>query len=77
MLFSYIIYIFAQRNQTKEELTMLGKMIVKTRKVKTWKEVSIQVERIVTLYYKGYGSEKMFHTCENIYFREYEKNGGY
>ena len=56
---------------------MLGKMIVKTRKIKTWKEVSIQVERIVTLYYKGYGSEKMFHTCENIYFREYEKNGGY
>lgn len=52
-------------------------IVVRQRKVKTFKEVSVQMERIVTLYYKGYGSERMFRICEGIYFREYHKNGGY
>ncbi len=62
--------------KTKEDRAMTT-IVLRQRKVKTFKEVSVQMERIVTLYYKGYGSERMFHICEDIYFREYHKNGGY
>ena len=50
---------------------------IKTKKVKSFKDVSIQMERIITLYYQGYGNERMYEFCEQVYFKLWKENGGY
>ena len=42
---------------------------------KTYKEISIQCERISTLYLKGYGTEAMYQKCETIYLKIIAKIG--
>ncbi len=36
--------------------------------MKTFKQVMNQLERIHTLYVKGFGTEKMIRKCEDIFF---------
>jgi hypothetical protein len=51
---------------------------IRQKRVKSFKEISIQCERIFTLHIsKGCGTDKMFETCESIYFKVLQKNGGY
>lgn len=50
---------------------------IKQRKIKTFKEVSIQCERIFTLHNNGYGTANMLERCEMIFFGIMQKNGGY
>ena len=50
---------------------------IKHKKAKTFKDVSIQCERIFTLYINGFGTDKMYQSCESIYFKVYKENGGY
>lgn len=45
------------------------------KRVKTFKDVSAQMERIITLYYNGYGNERMYTFCEEIYFNLLKKHG--
>ena len=45
------------------------------KKKKTYKEISIQCERISTLYLKGYGTEAMYQKCETIYLKIIAKIG--
>ena len=47
---------------------------IKTKKVKSFKDVSIQMERIITLYYQGYGNERMYEFCEQVYFKLLKEN---
>ena len=42
---------------------------------KTFNEISIQCERISTLYLKGYGTDKMLQKCENIYMKIVAQKG--
>ena len=41
---------------------------------KTHKEIMVQLERIYTLYLKGYGSNKMIEDCEDIFERILKQN---
>lgn len=50
---------------------------IEIKETKSFKDVSIQMERIITLYYQGYGSEKMYEFCEQLYFKLLKQNGGY
>ena len=45
------------------------------KRVKSLNEISIQTERIITLYYKGYGPERMYQFCETIMLRLLKKYG--
>lgn len=36
---------------------------------KTFKDISKQMERIWSLYYNGYGTDKMFQMCENFFMK--------
>jgi len=56
---------------------MATAITIRERKVKTFKDVSIQLERIVTLYMNGYGNDRMMGFCEEVYFKALKKNGGY
>lgn len=50
----------------------------RVKRVKSFKDISIQCERIFTLHISnGYGTEKMYHMCERLYFKALQKNGGY
>lgn len=42
---------------------------------KTFKEISIQCERISTLYLEGFGTETMYQKCETIYLKIVAKIG--
>lgn len=46
-----------------------------TPKVKTFKEISVQCERIFTMHLKGYGTSHMIEICETIYFKLLKTNG--
>ena len=46
------------------------------KRVKSLNEISIQTERIITLYYKGYGTDRMYQFCETIML-SLLKNYGY
>ena len=50
---------------------------VTSKRVKTFQDVSIQCERIITMHLHGYGTDKMIKRCETIYFKLLKKNGGY
>lgn len=50
---------------------------IKTKKIKSFKDVSIQMERIITLYNQGYGNKKIYEFCEQVYFKLLNENGGY
>ena len=50
---------------------------IKQRRIKTFKDVSIQCERIFTLHNNGYGTANMIERCEIIFFSQMKKNGGY
>lgn len=39
--------------------------------MKTFKEISAQCERIMSLFLKGYGTRKMIEKTEQIYFNLY------
>ena len=58
-------------------MNMATAITIRERKVKTFKDVSIQLERIVTLYMNGYGNDRMMGFCEEVYFKALKKNGGY
>ena len=45
------------------------------KRVKSLNEISIQTERIITLYYKGYGTDRMFAKVDAIFMRLLTKNG--
>lgn len=36
--------------------------------MKTFKQISDQCERIISLYLKGYGTKRMYETVENAFF---------
>jgi len=55
----------------------MATIIIKQKREKTFKDISIQCERIFTLHINGYGSEKMYKMVEEIFFNVIEKNGGY
>lgn len=38
--------------------------------MKTFKQISAQIERIYSLYLKGYGTKKMLETAENFFFSQ-------
>ncbi len=38
--------------------------------MKTFKQIAEQCERIARMYYKGFGTKKMFETAENIFFSQ-------
>ena len=42
--------------------------------MKTFKQISAQCERIMSLYLKGYGSKNMLEKVEDIFFRVYNEN---
>jgi pentatricopeptide repeat protein len=44
------------------------------RRPKTQKEIMAQLERIYTLYLKGYGNNKMIEECEDIFERILKQN---
>ena len=50
---------------------------VTIKREKTFEDVSIQCERIITMHLHGYGTKKMIERCETIYFKLLKKNGGY
>ena len=50
---------------------------IRQTKVKTFKDISIQCERIITLNLKGYGTSKMMQVVETVYFNVLKENGGY
>ena len=51
---------------------------IRQKRVKSFKEISIQCERIFSLHISnGCGTDKMFETCERLYFKVLQKNGGY
>jgi hypothetical protein len=45
------------------------------RRTKTFKDVSVQCERIVTMHLRGYGTDKMYEFCERVYFKLLTTNG--
>lgn len=64
------------------ELKYMGGQIMTTitithelRKIKSFRDISLQCERIFTLHINGYGTDKMYRLCESIYFKVLEKNG--
>lgn len=60
---------FASVNQMMEEQVMIAIR-------KTFSQLSEQMERIFRLYYNGgYGTEKMFRRCEELFLTECEKMG--
>lgn len=44
--------------------------------MKTFKQISDQCERIMTMYLAGYGTRKMIEKVEEIFFKVY-KTAGY
>ncbi len=48
---------------------------IKQKRVKTMKDISLQMERITTLYLDGYGNEKSYNRCEKIFLDLLIKNG--
>lgn len=62
----------------KEDTIMIATIQHRIKRVKSFKEISIQCERIFTLHISnGYGTEKMYQKCETLYFKVLQKNGGY
>ena len=59
----------------KEEQVMKKQVIIKDRKVKTYKDYSVQMERIYTLSFKGYGTTMMLEKCEQFFSVIISKNG--
>ena len=57
----------------KEEQVMKKQVII--RKVKTYKDYSVQMERIYTMSFKGYGSAMMLEKCEQFFSVIIQKNG--
>ena len=55
----------------------MATIIIKQKREKTFKDISIQCERIFTYHIKGYGTEKMYSLAEEIFFKVVQKNGGY
>ena len=50
---------------------------VTSKRVKTFQDVSIQCERILTMHFHGYGTKTMIERVETIFFEMLKKNGGY
>lgn len=51
-------------------------IVIKTKRQKSFNEISIQCERIFTLHIsKGFGTDKMFDRCESIYLKLITKFG--
>lgn len=53
-------------------------MLVQIRRIsskKSFKDCSNQMERIITLYYQGYGNDHIFSMCEKLYFDMLKKYG--
>lgn len=43
--------------------------------MKTYKQISAQCERIISLYLKGYGTKRMYEKVEGIFFKVYYTAG--
>ena len=58
---------------------MGGQIMITTikiqKRVKSLNDISIQTERIITLYYKGYGTDRMYQFCETIMLNLLKKYG--
>lgn len=53
-------------------------IVIRQRREKSFKDISVQCERIFTLHINGgFGTNEMFHKCETLYFEVLKKNGGY
>ena len=50
---------------------------IRQKRVKTFKDISIQCERISTMYLNGHGTDKMYEMVQDIYFKVVKANGGY
>lgn len=50
---------------------------ITTKNKKSFKEISVQCERIFTMHLHGYGTDTMIEKCETIFFKAMKKNGGY
>jgi len=67
-------YTFASDLKTKPFTTM-ATITITQRKKKSFKDISIQCERIFTMHLYGYGTQHMIEVCEDIFFRVLKKNG--
>ena len=56
---------------------MITTIQVTSKRVKTFQQISIQCERILTMHFHGYGTKTMIERVETIFFKEMKKNGGY
>ena len=50
---------------------------ITTKRTKTFKDVSVQCERIITMHLQGFGTDAMLEKVEKIFFKVMKKNGGY
>lgn len=74
MVVSDICCIFAVSNLNNGGQVMITTIKIQKR-VKSLNDISVQTERIITLYYKGYGTERMYQFCETIMLNLLKKYG--
>lgn len=72
-----IISNMERKTINEEDTTMLVTIRKQIKRTKSFKDYSVQIERIITLYYQGYGNDRMYTFCEETYFRLLKENGGY
>lgn len=74
MVVSDFLLTFAVSNLNNGGQVMITTIKIQKR-VKSLNEISIQTERIITLYYKGYGTDRMYQFCETIMLSLLKKYG--
>ena len=76
MVVSNIMLTFADvNNKQKTRRKQVMATTIRIKRVKTFNDISLQCERIFTLHIHGYGSDKMYEVCEEIFFKVLKKNG--
>ena len=76
MVVSNIMLTFADvNNKQKTRRKQVMATTIRVKRIKTFNDISLQCERIFTLHIKGYGSNKMYEVCEEIFFKVLKKNG--
>ena len=48
---------------------------ITTKRTKTFKDVSVQCERIITMHLNGFGTDAMLEKVEEIFFNVLKKHG--
>ena len=53
----------------------MATITIKIKRTKTFNDISVQMERIYTLNFNGYGSDRMLEKCEKIFSELLKKHG--